>query len=97
MTITETIIAEAKLAAKITTTAYDSQVRRLLETALLDLGVAGVVVPEEESGLITQAAITYFLLNFGSPADYDKLLASYKEQKAQLRTCTGFTNWGDGS
>jgi hypothetical protein len=33
-------------------------------------------------------------MNFGEPEDYDRLKASYDEQKAQLSTATGYTHWG---
>ena len=86
-------IAAAKKAARITTDAFDTQIGTLLDTALLDMGVAGVVIPSETSLLVEQAAITYFLMNFGQPDEYERLKRSYDEQKAQLSTCTGFTVW----
>lgn len=90
----ESMINRAKLALRITTNAYDAEIADLLEAAALDLGVAGVVIPENESKLVTTAAVTYVRLHFGSPDDYDRLKRSYDEQKAQLATCTGFTVWG---
>ena len=87
------LINKAKLAARITTTAFDDQIDDLLEAAVLDLGVAGVEVPETMGALVTQAAITYVLMNFGQPDEYERLKRSYDEQKAQLSTCTGYTNW----
>ena len=90
----ESMINRAKLALRITTNAYDAEIADLLEAAVLDLGVAGVVIPENESKLVTTAAVTYVRLHFGSPDDYDRLKRSYDEQKAQLATCTGFTVWG---
>ena len=89
------LITAAKMARRITTTAYDSQISDLLDAAFLDMGIAGVVVPSELDALVKQAAITYFLLNFGSPSDYDRLKRSYDEQKAQLSMATGYTDWGD--
>ena len=91
---TAELIASAKLAARISTSAFDEQVSMLLESAMLDLGVAGVEVPETLTPIVKQAAITYFLMNFGSPEEYDRLKRSYDEQKAQLATCTGYTDWG---
>jgi hypothetical protein len=91
----QTLVAAAKLAARITTSAFDAQINMLLDAALLDLGVAGVTVPETLDAFVQQAAITYFLLHFGQPDEYDRLKRSYDEQKAQLSTCTGYTNWGD--
>lgn len=88
------LISQAKMARRMTTTAYDTEVERLLKAALLDLGVAGVEVPETLDPLVETAAITYFLMRFGEPDEYDRLKASYDEQKAQLQTATGYTVWG---
>lgn len=90
-----TLIDKAKLAARITTGAFDTQISDLLDAAMLDMGVAGVEVPETLDAIVSQAAITYFLMHFGQPDDYERLKASYDEQKAQLVTCTGYTDWGD--
>lgn len=89
------LLSKAKLAARITTSAFDSEITDLLNASLLDMGVAGVVLPEEADALVTQAAITYVKMHFGQPDDYDRLKRSYDEQKAQLATCTGYTEWGD--
>jgi len=89
------LITSAKLAARITTTAFDAQVSDLLDAAVLDLGLAGVEVPETLDALVKQAEITYFLMNFGQPDEYDRLKRSYDEQKAQLSMATGYTDWGD--
>lgn len=88
-----TLIAAAKMAKRMNTTAYDTQVNSLLDAAMLDLGVAGVEVPDEIDALVENAAITYFLMHFGDPDNYDRLKASYDEQKAQLATCSGYTDW----
>lgn len=90
----DALIMKAKMARRMTTFAYDAEVGRLLDAAMLDLGVAGVVVPEQLDALVETAAITYFLMNFGEPDEYDRLKKSYDEQKAQLATCTGYTDWG---
>ena len=87
------LIQDAKLARRLKTDAFDSQVESLLQAAFLDLGVAGVQIPDEYDALVRQAAITYFLLHFGEPDNYDRLKVSYDEQKAQLSTCTGYTDW----
>ncbi len=91
------LIAKAKMANRITTDYFDSEIERLLDAAFLDLGVAGVVLPDEIDALVEQAAITYFLMHFGQPDAYDKLKASYDEQKAQLSTCTGYTRWTEAT
>ena len=95
--VEQSLIYSAKMAARITTDFYDVEVERLLNAAMLDLGVAGVVIPSELDDLVSQAAITYFLLNFGQPDNYDRLKASYDEQKAQLSTKTGYTRWTEAT
>lgn len=87
------LLETAKMANRMTTNAFDSEVIRILDAGLMDLGVAGVQIPEQYDALVTQAAITYFLMNFGQPDQYDRLKRSYDEQKAQLSTCTGYTTW----
>lgn len=87
-----TLLEAAKLALRITTDAFDSEIEHLLNTALLDMDVAGVLTDSFDP-LVKQAAITYVRLHFGQPDDYDRLKKSYDEQKAQLATCTGYTEW----
>lgn len=87
------MLAAVKLALRISTNAFDDELTALIAAAQLDLGVAGVIVPTELDALIKVAVITYCRLHFGQPDDYDRLKRSYDEQKAQLATCTGYTNW----
>lgn len=89
----DTMLAATKLALRIKTDAFDSEITALLTSAMLDLGVAGVVIPEQLNVLVQTACITYVKMHFGQPDDYDRLKRSYDEQKAQLATCTGFTDW----
>jgi len=95
--VDEALIYSAKMAARITTDFYDVEVERLLNAAMLDLGVAGVVIPSDIDNLVRQAAITYFLMHFGQPDNYDRLKRSYDEQKAQLSTKTGYTTWTEAT
>lgn len=87
------MLAKVKLALRITTNAFDSELNDLIAAAQLDLGVAGVILPAEMNVLVGQAIITYVKMHFGEPDEYDRLKASYDEQKAQLATCTGYTDW----
>lgn len=91
--IPEVMLNATKLALRITTDAFDSEILALLQAALLDLGVAGVSIPGCYDMLVQQACITYVKMNFGQPDDYDRLKRSYDEQKAQLASCTGYTDW----
>ena len=87
------MLAKVKLALRIVTNAFDNELNDLIAAAQLDLGVAGVVLPSTIDALVSQAVITYVKMHFGQPDEYDRLKASYDEQKAQLVTCTGYTNW----
>lgn len=87
------MLDQVKMALRIKTTAYDTELTYLIEAAKLDLGIAGVVLPDELDALVQKAVITYCKLSFGLPEDYDRLKRSYDEQKAQLSTATGYTDW----
>lgn len=84
----EQMLPAARLALRLTTTAFDSEILALLNAAILDLGVAGIVV--QSSALVQTACITYAKMHFGEPDEYDRLKKSYDEQKAQLISCTGY-------
>lgn len=93
-----------KLALRISTNAFDSELLQLIAAAKTDLGIAGVVIPvTTESDLdqiIQRAIITYCKLNFGEQDRvemYDRLKASYDEQKAQLSMATGYTQWTEAT
>jgi hypothetical protein len=98
------MLAKVKLAKRIQTTVFDSELLDLILAALKDIEHAGVtitytaVTDEHEAvtdyvvddALVSRAVITYCVMNFGSPDDYDRLKASYDEQKGQLRESTGY-------
>lgn len=89
------LIPKVKEAARLKTDVFDDgQLTDLITAAQMDLGIAGVVVPEDYDALVSQAVITYCLMNFGLVDDFDRLKRSYDEQKAQLMTATGYTVWG---
>ena len=87
------MLEKVKLALRISTDVYNSELNDLIEAAKLDLGVAGVVVPQTIDALVSKAIITYCKMSFGLPEDYDRLKRSYDEQKAQLSNATGYTEW----
>lgn len=90
------MLEKVKLALRISTDAFNAELTSLIQAAMIDLGIAGVikdVLTDEPNAIITQAVITYCKMNFGLPEDYDRLKRSYDEQKAQLVTATGYTDW----
>lgn len=90
------LIDTCKMAMRVTTSSYDTEIQTYIESAMLDLGIAGVEIPQTADALVQKAVLTYVRMSFGSPSDYDRLKASYDEQKAQLMNATGYTDWGGG-
>lgn len=88
-------LAKIKLSMRITTDAFDAELEDLIAAAVKDLGIAGVAEALENitDPLILRAVTTYCKMHFGLPDEYDRLKASYDEQKAQLSTATGYTYW----
>lgn len=89
------MLEKVKLALRIVTNAFDDEIQDLISAALADLGIAGVDNVEESDPLIIRAVITYCKANFGEATEYERLKASYDEQKAQLQMATGYTDWGE--
>lgn len=95
MAIASETISKIKLSMRITTNEFDTELEDLAEAALSDLKIAGadgenVVITDP---LVLRAVTTYCKMHFGEPDEYDRLKASYDEQKAQLATATGYTIW----
>lgn len=86
-----------KMALRVTTDAFDTEVSDLIDAALLDLGVAGVTNDDETDALVLMAVKTYCRLHFGGPEDFDRLKSSYDEQKAQMSMATGYTTWTEAT
>ena len=88
-------LAEVKTALRVTTTAYDDEITSLMDSAMQDLGVAGVEFSTVDD-IVKTAVITYCKLRFWRVTDreYANLKKSYDEQKAQLSMSTGYTDWG---
>lgn len=63
-----------------------------------ELDANAVTVSVTDNSTITDEAvktamITYCRMHFGSPADYDRLAASYDLQRRQLANATGYTDF----
>ena len=87
-------LAKVKAALRVSSNNLDDELTDLMAAAQQDLGIAGVVLPDELDEICSRAVITYCKMSFGLPEDYDRLKKSYDEQKAQLVTATGYTEWG---
>lgn len=91
-----TTLSKVKLSLRIVTDAFDDEISDLIDAALLDLGLAGVdgEIVTTSDPLVLRAVTTYCRLHFGAPEEYDRLKASYDEQKAQMGMATNYTIWG---
>lgn len=94
------MLSEVKAALRITSTAFDDDLNQLISAALYDLGIAGVQTNTNPTNvtdpLVTRAVCTYCAMNRINvePEQRAWLKQSYDEQKAQLGTATGYTDWG---
>ena len=88
-------LEKVKLALRITTDAFDSELTDLVNAALIDLGLGGADGANVEltNALALRAVITYCKMHFGEPDEYERLKLSYDEQKAQMGMATGYTVW----
>ena len=94
----ETLLEKVRKALRISTTDFDDEITDIINAGLLDLGIAGVTETDTTNSLLIRALTTYTKLHFGDLdqiGDYDRLKASYDEQKAQMSMATGYTNWGN--
>lgn len=90
------MLEKVKLALRLTTDAYNPEIEDLIAGAVADLGIAGIL-NDALDPLMVRAIITYCRANFGSPADYVRIKASYDEQKAQLQMASGYGLYGGDS
>lgn len=105
-TILTTLLSKAKTALRISpsNTAFDDEIKDILNAGYEDLaktagiamdGFATVSLNEDPvevtfDPLLLRAVLTYTRMEFGEPSDYERLRASYWNQKAQLQSCTGY-------
>ena len=94
-----TLLQKVKLALRVTVDVYDLDLTALITAAQSDLGIAGVVLPATLDAICERAIITYCKIHFLTLTDgeFSRLKASYDEQKAQLATASGYTNWGNAT
>lgn len=93
--LNDDLLESVRMALGITVDDYDLEINDLIQAGIYDLQTNGVNALEmQDDPLIIQAVKTYCRAHFHSPADYDRLLAAYEEQKSHLMNCSGYTEWG---
>lgn len=97
------LLDQVKVACRVASMAYNDELTDLIESGLADLGIsdikAAMLTDTDTDPLIRKAVITYCRMNFGyqDEAAYNRLKASYDEQKSQLLMSSTYTEWGDSS
>lgn len=97
------MLEKVKAALQLTTTTFDTEINDLVSAGVTDLNIAGVtggtVSTSSTDAIVQRALITYCVCHFEAlhgSLDRSKVLeTSYNEQKAQLSTHTGYTDWGN--
>lgn len=84
-----------KLALRISTNAFDSEIQTLIDAAIAEM--AGLGVTEATStttdSQIISAVIAYCKWQFGNNEDADRWRDIYHIKLGQLKTMTGYTDW----
>lgn len=79
------MLEAVKLALRIASNAYDTEITDLIAAAKLDLAGAGVVNIDEADALVKRAIIIYAKANFGlANPDADQYQRSYDRLKTHL-------------
>lgn len=98
------LLDDVKMACRVTTDTFNTELTDLITAGLADLGITNIktsllVASDNIAPLIKRALLTYCRMNFGTLEDsvYDRLKASYDEQKSQLLMSSDYNDWGDSN
>lgn len=97
-TLLNNLLAKAKVTLRVTTTAFDDEIKDIISAGYEDLETRGVQIVVSEnavSPMVLRALMTYVRMHFGDPDNWDRLRVAYDRQLGQLMTTSGYTNWGD--
>lgn len=91
------LLEKAKVALGQTTDAYDGNLLDLIDSAKQDLGISGVVLPDELDAICEQAILTYVKLHFAAMPEWEFKATQemYNQQLSKLSMATGYTDWSD--
>lgn len=94
------LLDDVKVACRVTSTAYNTELTDLIDAGLADLGITDIdpdlLATTGIMPLIKRAVLTYCKMNFGELEEgkYDRLKAAYDEQKSQLLMSGTYNTWG---
>ena len=84
------LLDDVKVACRVTSNAFNYELLDLIDAGFRDIGITDVsgdlLTSRNTDPLIKRAILTYCRMNFGTvdTGVYDRLKASYDEQKSQL-------------
>ena len=82
------MLESIKFALRIRSSAFDEEIKELIESSKTDLKISGITNINEEDPLIRQAIKTYCKANFGlDNKDSEKYQSSYDMLKQHLSLC----------
>lgn len=81
-----------KLALRVTTTTFDSEITSLINDCTTELEGMGVTVSTTDPQILT-AVISYCKWQFGENENADKWREIYDRKLAQFQTMTNYTTW----
>ena len=89
------MLAKIKLALRISTNAFDTEIQTLIDAAILEMNKLGVVSATDstEDPQIISAVVAYAKWQFGNNEDADRWRDIYHIKLGQLKTMTGYTDW----
>lgn len=84
-----------KLALRISTNAFDSEIQTLIDAAIAEMAGLGVTASTSTTTdpQIISAVIAYCKWQFGNNEDADRWRDIYHIKLGQLKTMTGYTDW----
>lgn len=84
-----------KLALRISTNAFDSEIQTLIDAAIAEMAGLGVTAATSTTNdpQIISAVVAYCKWQFGNNEDADRWRDIYHIKLGQLKTMTGYTDW----
>lgn len=84
-----------KLALRIATNAFDSEIQTLIDAAIAEMAGLGVTAATSTTTdpQIISAVVAYCKWQFGNNEDADRWRDIYHIKLGQLKTMTGYTDW----
>lgn len=92
------LIDKVRLACRLTTDTYDTEIDVCIRAALKDLNITDISNIDETDPLIEQAVMTYCKMKFGFSTltrdQYQILKEGYDELKSEMIMSSSYTDWG---